>query len=113
MTSSNTVGMEAPTAPPDVVLQLLTLEVFQVPVPPTQYLTDPEIGAVPLTQPVVLENVESEAYQPLNGMTDIAVMAKNEVLIIGELLKFLTMPLPLVLLLSVTNAPETPFKLKF
>lgn len=35
---SAAVGTLAPVAPPDVALQLVVLDVFQVPVPPTQYL---------------------------------------------------------------------------
>jgi hypothetical protein len=39
ITSSTAVGTLAPLAPPDVALQLVVLVVFQVPVPPTQYLS--------------------------------------------------------------------------
>jgi hypothetical protein len=38
-TSSADVGTLAPPAPPLVALQLVVLDVFQVPVPPTQYLS--------------------------------------------------------------------------
>jgi hypothetical protein len=38
-TSSAVVGTEAPVDPPDVADQLAVEEVFQVPVPPTQYLS--------------------------------------------------------------------------
>ena len=48
-TLSDTVGTLAPLAPPLVALQLVVLVVFQVPVPPTQYLSamvyQPSTGA--------------------------------------------------------------------
>jgi hypothetical protein len=38
ITSSAEVGAEAPPAPPDVADQFVVVRLFQVPLPPTQYL---------------------------------------------------------------------------